>query len=51
MSQRDQMKGVKVSRGARRGGISQKRANSSNRRKTVPLEVLNGQKPFQKLFS
>lgn len=50
MSQRDQMKGVKVSRGARRGGISQKRANRSQKRKIVPLEVLNGERPFEKLF-
>ncbi len=47
MSHKPQMKGAKKNRGARRGGISQAKANRSNRPKVVPIEVLNGEKPWK----
>ena len=41
------MKGVKKVRGAKRGGISKKRANEGQRLKKVPMEVLLGEKPLK----
>ena len=47
MSHKAQMKGAKKHRGAKRGGISQAKANRSNRQKVLPMEVLLGEKPFK----
>ncbi len=47
MSPRAQMKGARKNRGAKRGQISQARANRSNRPKMLPMEVLLGEKPLK----
>ena len=51
MTHRVKKKGVKASRGATGGGISQKRANNGQRHKVVPMEVLLGEKPMEKKLS
>lgn len=47
MSHRAQNKGAKANRGARHGGISRAKANRSNKRKVIPLEVILGEKPLK----
>ena len=47
MSHKARMKGAKKSRGAKRGGISQQKANRSHRLKVLPMEVLLGEKPLK----
>ncbi|MCL0101459.1 hypothetical protein M1O29_00015 [Dehalococcoidia bacterium] len=47
MAHKAQMKGAKKHRGGKRGGISQAKANRSNRPKTLPMEVLLGEKPLK----
>ena len=49
MSSRAQMKGAKHNRGAKRGGISQVKANKSHRPKVLPLEVLLGEQPLKSI--
>ena len=43
------MKGAKKHRGAVRGGISQKKANTSHHYKVLPLEVLMGEQPLKSI--
>lgn len=45
MSHRARSKGAKKHRGAKRGGISQEKANRSHHQKVIPMEVLLGEKP------
>lgn len=49
MSHMARMKGAKKNRGARRGGISQDRANRSSKPKVLPLEVLMGEVPLKSI--
>lgn len=46
MAHSARMKGAKKNRGAKGGGISQLKANTSHHVKVLPLEVLLGELPF-----